>query len=108
MNVNKERKPHRTPEEQLADLEAKIAGIKAREDRKKARANPAVKQAIVAVRAIDRGLAEGNDATIKVAMQEARTTLAACVAVSGVTLPSSTVPATPRKRRVRAEQVEAA
>lgn len=99
---------YRTTDQQLADLEAKIAGIKAREERKKARNSPAVKQAIVAVRAIDRGLVEAADATLKAALQEARTTLAACVAVTGVTLPPSTVPATPRKRRTRTEQVEAA
>lgn len=108
MTVSSERKAHRTPEEQVADLKAKIASIESRAARKRARANPAVKQAIVAVRAIDKGLAAATDAATKGALQESRATLAACVAVSGITLPPSTVPAAPRKRRSRAHREQAA
>lgn len=108
MTVTSERKPYRSPEQQVADLQAKIASIQARAERRKARANPAVQQAIVAVRALDKGLAAATDATMKGALLEARTTLAACVAVSGVTLASSTTPTTPRKRRVREAKGEAA
>ncbi|MBI5362691.1 MAG: hypothetical protein HZA53_05895 [Planctomycetes bacterium] len=89
-------------------MQAKIASIEVRTKRREARANPAVKQAIVAVRAIDRGLAGASDTTMKGALLEARTTLAACVAVAGVTLAPTTVSAAPRKRRVRSEQVEEA
>ena len=86
MTVTNERKPHRTPEEQVADLQAKIASIEARAERKRARANPTVKAAITAVRVLDKGLAAATNSEMKEALQEARSAIAAVVATTGVGL----------------------
>jgi hypothetical protein len=91
----------RTADEMIKDLETRIAGIKARAERKKARRDPAVSQALAAIKAIDRSLAAGPNGTMKGALQEARGTLSACVAVGGIVVPESTVgaPGKPRGRR---------
>jgi hypothetical protein len=57
---------------------------------------------IVAVKTIDKALAQATDATMKGALQEARVTLAACVAVEGVVLASSAGADGRRKRRAPA------
>lgn len=81
---------YRTSDQMVADLEAKIASIKARDQRRAARKTPSVQHAIVAVKAIDKSLASGADAVLKGALQEARVTLAAAVATTGVVLTEST------------------
>ena len=86
---------YRTSDQMVADLEAKIASIKARDQRRAARKNPAVQQAIVAVKAMDKSLASGADPVLKGALQEARVTLAAAVATTGVVLAESTRGAAP-------------
>jgi hypothetical protein len=63
--------------------------VRAREHRRKARANPATKRAIVAVRTIERALSEGPASALEDAMQDVRTTLAAAVVATGVVLPTA-------------------
>ena len=110
MTVSSERKPHRSPEEQVADLQAKIASIEARAERKRARANPTVKQAIVAVRALDKGVAVATDPEMKEALLGARSAIAAVVATTGVVLkakrlePSTESASAPRKGGARAKR----
>lgn len=110
MTVTQERKPHRSPQQQVADLQAKIASIEARAERKRARANPTVKQAIVAVRALDKGLAAATDPEMKEALEDARSTIAEVVATTGVVLkskrlePSTETASAPRKGGARAKR----
>lgn len=95
----------RSTDERVAELEQRIAGIKARDARRKARKDPVVAQAVAAVKAIDRSLAAGPNAAMKGALVEARGTLSACVAVSGLVLPESTAGAPAGKPRGRRKTV---
>ena len=83
------KKTHRSAEDRIQELLAKAEGIRAREERKKARAKPEVKFAMAATKALDKALAATTDATLRTAFQEARTTVAAAVAVEGVAVPTS-------------------
>jgi hypothetical protein len=80
----------RTPEQLIKDLEAKIADVKARAARKRAKANPTTRYITAAVKAIDNALGTCGDATTKSALQEARTTLSSCMALDGVIAAPST------------------
>jgi len=83
----------------IQDLETKIAAIKARDTRRRARAKPEVRFAIAATKALDKALGATTDATLRWAFQEARTTVAAAIAVEGVVLAGSTVERPGRKRK---------
>lgn len=85
----------RTPEQQIKDLEAKIADVKARAARKQAKANPTTRYVTAAVKAIDNALGACDDATTKRALQEARTMLSSCLALDGVILAHGTKPRGP-------------
>jgi hypothetical protein len=102
-----ERRQRRTPEQMIADLEVKIASVKSRAQRQKAKAHPATRLAIVAVKTIDKALVAAPNNPMKGALQEARTTLSAAVAVEGVVLAPSAGTALPRKRRSRVPAVAA-
>ena len=69
---NSETRARRSEEERIADLERKIADLKARAERKKARTNPSVRHVVAALRSLDK------------ALDEARATLSACLALQGV------------------------
>lgn len=86
-----QRRRRRGVEQLIADLEAKIAGIKEREARKQAKADPALRHASAALRSIDKALAEVEDSATEKALNEARSTLATCLgAGGGVLKPSRT------------------
>ena len=68
----------------IADLEAKIHVIKARQARKQAKADPAIRHASAALRSIDKALAATKDAGTRQALSEARSSLSACLARNGV------------------------
>ncbi len=92
----------RTSEQLIADLEAKIRAVKLRAERKKARADPAIKHTLGAVKLVDKALAAASDTAMRSALQDARSTLAACTAVDGVIVPSSATEAgTVRRQRGR-------
>ena len=96
-------KTRRTPEQLISDLEAKIADVKARAARRQARANPVVRHALVAARALDRALAEVAEATTKEALQAARTALGA---VEGVLPPTAAQPGRVPRPRARKQEAE--
>lgn len=73
------RRPRRGVEQRIADLEAKIASIKERETRKQAKADPALRHASSALKAIDKALAAAKDSATKRALSEARSSLCACI-----------------------------
>jgi hypothetical protein len=82
--LNSDTRTRRTEEERIAALEQRIADLKARAERKKARTNPSVRHSVAAIRSIDKALATSQDAVVRRALEEARTTLSACLAVQGV------------------------
>jgi hypothetical protein len=82
--VNMETRTRRSEAERIADLERKIADLKARAERKKARTNPSVRHTVAAVRSIDKALATTQVGAVRQALDEARATLSACLAVQGV------------------------
>lgn len=73
-----------TTEQRIADLEAKIQAIKARAERQKVRAKPEVKFLGMALRSLDKALNATEDAVIKKPLDEARTTVASCLALCGI------------------------
>jgi len=79
-----ETRARRSEEDRIAELEKKIADLKARAERKKARTNPSVRHTVSAVRSIDKALASSQDGAVRKALDEARATLSACLAVQGV------------------------
>ena len=74
----------RTAEQQIQDLQAKIAAIQERADRKKAKKNPAVKFMAMGLRSLDKALNSTDDAVLRKALDHARVTVASCLAMTGV------------------------
>jgi hypothetical protein len=74
----------RTIQERIQELESKIAAIKARDERKQARANPAVKHMSQALKSIDKSLNATDDNALRGALDEARATVASCLGLCGV------------------------
>jgi hypothetical protein len=88
----------RTIEQRIEELQAKIEGIKRREERKKVRARPEVKHLNMALRSIDKGLNASEDQVLRKALDEARTTVSSCLGLLGVVAKAKLTP----KRRVKA------
>jgi len=89
----------RLPEEdRIKALEAQIEALKQRKARKQQRRDPALKHMHAAVRSIDKAMAESHDAATRQAMAEARTTLAACLALVGAAPKPQRGVITPRAR----------
>lgn len=88
----------RTIQERIQELEAKIAAIKARDERKKVRTRPEVKHLNMALRSIDKGLNASEDAVLRKALDEARATVSSCLALFGVTPKAARANAAPKRR----------
>jgi hypothetical protein len=91
------RRKRRGVDQIIKDLEAKIAAIKEQEARKQAKADPALRHAAAAVKSIDKALAAAKDSATKAALNQARSSLGACLGTGGSVL----VPT--RKRRSPSE-----
>jgi len=74
----------RSPNDLVAALEAKIQAIKARAERKRAKANPAVRYTVAAVRSMDKAMAATTDAVLRSTLDEARGALSAYLSLQGV------------------------
>jgi hypothetical protein len=74
----------RTSTDRIAELEQKIAAIKARDERKAARAKPETKHLITALRGIDGALKESTDAELRVPLDEARGLVSGALGLLGV------------------------
>jgi hypothetical protein len=77
------RRTRRTPEQQIADLQAEIERVKRRAEQKKAKRDPTLRHVNAAVRSIDKALKASSDVATRTALNEARATLAACLAMNG-------------------------
>ncbi len=89
----------RSEQEHVAELQAKIDAIKMRGEKKRARANPAVRLATVALKSIDKAARETDDATAKKALGEAREPLSAWLALEGLVLNAATKAELETKKR---------
>lgn len=93
-------------DERIAKLQAKIEAIKQKAERAKAKRNPSLRHMSAALKAIEKAMAESEDHATRQALEEARTTLSATLAINGVLAPRG--PAAPRARRVAANGVSVA
>ena len=80
----------RTDEQLISDLEAEIQRLKHRAVQRKVTKSPAIRHTTNALKAIDAAMAETDDKATRTALDEARSTLAACLALAGVLIPAST------------------
>jgi hypothetical protein len=89
MTIELTRRVRRTDEQMIAELEARIAGLKQRAVQRKVTRSPAIRHTQNAVKHIDTAMGESEDAVLRRALEEARTSLVACLAVQGVLIPAS-------------------
>ncbi len=92
----------RTPEQLVADLQAKIDAIKQRAERAKTKRDPSLRYIAKAQKAVEAAMAETTDGATRQALQEAHATLTAALALNGVVVAHA---AAPRARRVSAEDL---
>jgi hypothetical protein len=74
----------------IASLEAEIQRLKHRAAQQKVTKSPAIRHTTNAVKAIDTALSTSDDVVLRRALDEARSTLVACLAVQGVLIPAGT------------------
>lgn len=74
----------RTDDDRINELMSKIEGIKQRAERRKLRANPAVKHGTAAVKAIDKAARETSDGAARKALEDARGAVSAWLALEGL------------------------
>jgi hypothetical protein len=79
-----QKRTRRTPEQLIAELEAKIASVKRRAETQKVKKDPALRHVSGAVRSMDKAMAATQDAATRAAVGEARTALAAVLTLNGV------------------------
>jgi hypothetical protein len=82
--ANGQKRTRRTPEQLIAELEARIAQVKRRAERQKVKKDPALRHVTKAVRAMDKAMAATQDGATRAAVGEARTALAAILTLNGV------------------------
>ena len=96
---NKTRKQHRTPQQIIADLEAKIKDVKRRAAAKESKKSGSAKRAIMAIRALDKGMdqaKEDGDPKLRHAFAEARKILAEQLTTMGIPAPQKRMPRGPK------------
>jgi hypothetical protein len=84
-----QKRTRRTPEQLIAELEAKIAGVKRRAEQQKVKKDPALRHITGAVRAIDKAASSTQDGATRTALGEARTALTAVLTLNGVVVRST-------------------
>lgn len=94
----------RSPEQRIADLQAKIEAIKVKVERAKTKRNPALRHMTAALKSVDTAMAESDDNATRKALEEVRATIAATLALNGVVGAKGSSGA-PRTRRSSSEDV---
>lgn len=74
----------RDGEELIKGLEAKIAEIKARAEKKRAKANPTTRYVIAAIRNMDKAMGATEDQVLRKTLEEARGVLGAYLTLQGI------------------------
>lgn len=105
MVATPERKTNRSAEEIVRDLEAKIASVRARDARRKAKARPEVQLAILARRALKKAREAAEDAALKTALTSAHETVASALDAAVATT-STPIAAEPLARKRRGHSAE--
>ena len=104
--TEKKTRIRRTPEQMIADLEAKIRDVKARAQAKDMKTSPALKKAMTALRALDKGMdlaqAEGNS-LLQHALADTRKSLGDSLTKIGLKLPKPRMPRGRKPRELSAE-----
>jgi len=77
----------RSDDQLIADLKSEIERIRVRAATKAVRKDPALRHISRAIKAIDAATAESGDSAVRTALQEARTTLGACLELNGAIVP---------------------
>ena len=78
----------RTDEQLISDLEAEIQRLKHRAAHRQVTKSPAIRHTTSALKAIDAASGSTDDNALRHALEEARATLVACLAVQGVLVPA--------------------
>src|ERR1700741_677745 len=96
--------PRKTTEDRIKELEAKIVSLKDRAERKKARANPAVKFMKAAHKNVAQAMAATEDAVLRKSLEEVQLSLGANLSLLGVTTrgPKTLTPRPGRRGRAKA------
>jgi hypothetical protein len=92
------KRTRRSPDDIVADLQAKIDKIKAKAEQAKVKKDPALRHISGAIRAIEKATAASSDAVTREALTEVWTILTACLAMSGA-LPGGRKTLIPGARR---------
>ena len=100
MTTEEKQRMRRSPEDRIAALQKQIEQIKTRAEQKKIKQNPSLRHVRIALKAIDKAASVSDDKVLRKALEEARSTLSACISLTGMLVPSSTAP---RTRRVAGE-----
>ncbi len=87
----------RTDQQLIADLQAKIAQIKERAEKKRAKRDPALRHISAALRSIDKAKAGTKDPATHRALDEARATLGACLSLNRAAPSNGVLVAQPRR-----------
>ena len=99
MTVETKTYVRRSDADRIAELMAKIEGIKQRGEKKQARANPAVRLTVNAVKLLDKAMNATTDAVARKVIEDARQGLGAYVAEQGWAVPTvGTTTAVPTKK----------
>jgi hypothetical protein len=77
--------PRLSTDDKIKQLEAKIAAIRERAERKKIKANPAVKYMKAALKNLERSMGATDDPVLRKSLDEARGNVSACLGLCGVT-----------------------
>lgn len=88
----------RTPEQQIADLQAKIAELQERKERREALQDPARRHVAAALRTVDKALEVCEDPALKATLRDVRERLAGSADPKGLLVPKAAPKA--RTRRV--------
>jgi len=97
----------RTVEDRIKELEAKIAAIKARDERKRAKKNPAVAPLSQALKSLDKALNATDDKPLRTALDESRTIVVSCLGLLGITPKAGKAAKAGRPARKRAAKASA-
>ena len=81
--IKKATRTRRTPEQLIEDLQKQIEAVKARAARAKVKKDPALRHINGAVRSIDKAAKATGDNAVRKALEDARATLGACLAMNG-------------------------
>jgi hypothetical protein len=93
------KRTRRSSDDLVADLQAKIAKIKARAEQTKAKKDPSLRHISGAARSIDKAMSETRDPATRAALAEARATLSACLSLQGAAPGAGRSTLVPRPRR---------